>query len=392
MTSRRRGDDTSVSVRSGPGDPGGSGPTTFVLAVRRLTERHPVPTVFLLAMTLWGVVFARVGSVLALGAESYVRGIPAFPRPRVTGDPLEDYRSWSVLPIAVARAAQVSSVEAFATLQLAILVLGTSFVLSLVARHAPRRAIVATLIVFTTATPAYALHFMGSYDQLLVVLLLAALFVRREWAAVAIGALIGLTHAEVGFVSIGMVVVLALVGVGRQRRLRWLTLLGIVVSRLALQVWFSRSGLHTDRWSFVNEYGVGALAGHLVDVWPVVLWSMFGVGWIIVLRAWKDGDRPLRVVLPGIVGLCIVLSAITLDHSRIAILTMLAPFLVVALHLFDASDPWFVPPRSTTDREPSRLVPAAPVCILTAISLASPLVVAWVGRIYVFGSPFRLGW
>ncbi|MET0458397.1 MAG: hypothetical protein ABW195_04070 [Ilumatobacteraceae bacterium] len=375
----------------GPGaeDPGGgAGPP----ALRRFVDRHPGWSVLLLTSTLWGLLFVRGGSVLALGAEPYLRNVSTFPRPFITGDPLEDYRSWSVLPIAAARLVQVSTMRGFALLQTAILVVGTAGVLGLEARRAPRRALVATLAVFMTAAPAYALQFVGSYDQLLVVLLLAAVLVRTDWAAVAIGVALGLTHAEVGFAALAMVLILGLAGVGDRSRPRCLSLLGLVVARVALQIWFSRSGLHSDRWTFIREYGVDSLAGNLLDVWPVVLWSMFGVGWVVVIRAFRDGDRRRRFALAGIAVLCLGLCAITLDQSRIAILTMFAPFLVVVLHLSTNSDRWFDPAPSGASADAPHLLPSVPLWLLTAASLLSPLVVAWVGRVYVFGSPFRLGW
>jgi hypothetical protein len=346
-------------------------------------ERFDIRTTAVLLLgTLvgWLLVFAKTGSAFDISIHDYVARANALPSLTILGDALADYRNWSLLPLVIARTLGVGSGDSFAALQCVILVVGTALVIAAASRRHAGLAVGAALALFATMVPSYALYFMGSYDQLLVVALVAVVLVERPGHAAAVGVVIGLTHAEVGVVSLAGLLVLALIGVGHSVRSRAWALGGVVAARLALTVVLAIGGQSSDRSTYISEYGLDRLLESFADVWPLIVLTAAAGGWVIVATAIAERrDVRFALVVAVILAVNVAVSAVTIDESRVVMLTTLPLILTLAA---------FPPHAAATRPWWARAAPG----VATAIGLATPLVFAWVGEAWRFGDPFHVGW
>jgi hypothetical protein len=338
--------------------------------------------VLLLLLTLlgWLAVFAKTGSGLDVSVHDYVARAAELPSILVVGDALADYRNWSLLPLVLARAVGAGSSTSFAAVQCAVLVAGSSIVIAAVARRRAGDASRAVLALFATAAPAYAMTFMGSYDQLLIVALLALALAETPALGLLIGAAIGLTHAESGAVSLLGLLLLSAIGVGPAVRTRVWTLIGLVGARIVLTVVLVAAGQPSDRFTYIREYGVSRLLGYFAATWPVIVLTMATGGWLIIAAAVLE-RRSVRfaICVAGILAVNLGVAAVTIDQSRVAMLTTLP--LVVTLAVA-------VPVTAGPRPRWARLAPG----LAAVIGLVTPLVVSWVGEVFRFGDPLQLHW
>lgn len=326
---------------------------------------------------LWLAAFGKVGFGLLFGAEDYVERVHRFPRLTVSGDVASDYKNWSILPLAVGRAFGADSVRSFAIVHAAVLVGGATAVFGGVARGHPEVASRALFGFFATMVPAWLLVSGGSYDQLLAVLLLAATLVDRRGTAPLVGVLLGLTHAEVATVAVLGLTVLSIAGIGPRPRVRLWTLAGIGAARVALTVWFGAAGQTGDRVSFVAEYGVSTPLGYLADTWPVVLWSAACGGWLFLVDAVRGADTRTRIAVIAALVLNCGSAAITVDQSRVIMLTTMPIVVVLAA---------FGPPGERLASAPGVHRNAV------AIGILAPVTISWVGGVAIAGAPLHVGW
>jgi hypothetical protein len=333
-----------------------------------------------LTLVGWFLVFAKTGSALDLSIADYVARSRSLPTVLIAGDATADYRNWSMLPLVLGRLAMARTQATFATVQFLAMVVGSTAIVAWTARRRPDVALLAVLALFATTVPAYAMYFMGSYDQLLLVVLLGVAVADSRRAAVVLGAVVGVTHAEVGVIALAGLLALSIVRVGPPVRIRAWALAGVVAGRLALTIWLAVAGQSSSRLTFVEEYGLDRLVGYFADTWPVVALTAAGGGWVIVVAALAE-RRSWRIaaVVIAVVAVNLAVAAITLDQSRVVMLTTLP--LVVTLAAF--------PPSRRRDR-PWWAV-GAPYAAAGA-GLAMPLIVSWVGRTWRFGESFHHGW
>ena len=335
----------------------------------------------------WLATFAKVGSGLAYGHLEYLEQSKAFPRLLITGDPLRDYTNYSILPIAIGRMLGAGTVRSFAVLQLVILAAGSTGVLTYVAHRRPRAAIGATAAMFSTFVPAYALFFMSTYDQLLVVLILAVVLADRVNVSAALGVALGLTHAEVGGLVLCGLIAVALVGVGPRVVVRVWALLGVVAAKVGLTIWLHAAGQRNDRFSFASAYGPSRLLDYFSATWPVIVWTAAGGGWLVILAViLRRRSRRFTIAVTGVLVANLGAAALTTDQSRVAMMTTMALVVALGAFGFDESNRSESPPMFQ-DRRVSLTWAIAAV-----IGLASPLVISWVGVIHHVGNPLRIGW
>lgn len=333
-------------------------------------------------MVLWFVVFAKVGSGLVFGIGELLRRVQVFPRLVISGEALSDYRNWAVLPLALGRLVGADTARSFAGLQAVLLVVGTVGVLATVARRRPEVACGAVVGLFATMVPSWLLYSMGSYDQLLVVLLLAMTLADARATSSVCGLLLGLTHAEAAVTGLIGLGALSHVGVGPPPKPRYWGLGGVLVSRVALTVWFRIAGQSGDRFTFVSEFGLGKLLGFFADTWPCILWSAAAGGWLIIAsRFTVFREKRVMQVIAAVLVFNLLVSAVTADQSRVVMIITLP--LVVALAAF--------PPDTPVPTTPARL-PALVNGAALMIGLLAPLTISWVGEIAIAGRPFDLRW
>jgi hypothetical protein len=332
-----------------------------------------------LVLLCWVLVFAKTGSGLDVSAADYVARSRRLPSLLVTGDPLVDYRNWSMLPLVLGRVFAAGTTAAFATVQFVVMVVGSAVLVGWVARRSPAVALAATLALFATTVPAYAMAFMGSYDQVLLVALVGMAISDQRLAAALFGIVVGLTHGELGVIAATGLVALAAVGVGPSTRVRAWGLGGVVAGRLGLTVWLTIAGQPSDRFTYIREQGLDRMLDHFTATWPVILLTAAGGGWLIIAAAlaeWRS--RRIALVVVVILAANLAVTAITIDQSRVVMLTTLP--LVVTLAVFvrpGRQRPWWAV--------------AAPYAA-AAVGLAMPLVISWVGDIWRFGDPFHRSW
>lgn len=335
----------------------------------------------LAALTLagWFLVLAKTGSRLDLSAADYVARAAELPSLLVTGDPLADYRNWSVLPLVLGRLLGAESTVAFAAVQFVVMLAGSATVVAWTAARRPRTALAALLALFATVVPAYAMTFMGSYDQLLLVALLGAAVADRRGPALLFGAMVGFTHAELGVVALAGLLALSLVGVGPSPRVRWWGLGAVVAARVVLTVWFAAAGQPSDRFAFVEAYGLDRMLDFFAATWPVIVLTAAGGGWLIVVASLAE-RRSARVtlVVVGVLVANLVVTAVTVDQSRVAMLATLPTVVTLAAY----------PPARRSRPAWTRVAPYA----AAVIGLVTPLWIAWVGRTWRFADPFHIAW
>jgi len=224
--------------------------------------------------------------------------------------------------------------------------------------------------------PSWLLVSGGSYDQLLAVLLLAATLVERPTPAVVIGVLLGLTHAEAATVAVLGLALVSSAQIGPRFSIRAWTLGGIGFARAMLTVWFRLAGQTGDRAGFVSDLGVTTPLGYLAGTWPVVAWSAASGGWLIIANFMSGSiERRARIVVVVALATNLAVTAITVDQSRVIMLTTMP--LVVALAAFGDTP-------SPKDRPPLRSA--------LLVGLLAPITISWVGDIAIAGAPFHVNW
>lgn len=323
-------------------------------------------------VALWVGLLLLKGSVFDLSIGDYVARSKLLPRV-ATGDPQGAYRNWSMLPLVLAKVTGASTPFRFALVQYLALVVGTAAVTWHLARTRNAAvAVAAMLAVFSTTTASYTVHFAGSYDQLLVVVLCGAVVCRRPLPGALAGIALGLTHAE-----IGAVVAAGLAGLAWGRGapgigVRLLTLAGVVVARLGLTVWFAAAGASGDRASFLDSYGLDQTLRHFGDTWPVILWTALAGGWLVVGQGVSRSPRRAALVVIGWIVAALLLTAATVDQTRVAGLLLLPLVLALAVD------------RPSVNR--TALGAAA------FVGLASPFVISLAGSTFTLGGPFEIHW
>lgn len=349
----------------------------------RSVTNSPGPTVAGTAVVAaWIAVFAKVGSGLDFGARDFIVRSQALPRQLVTGSPLEDYRNWSLLPLALQRLAGASSTRSAALVTAVTLLAGTLVVLVAVARRRGTEfGLSAVAALFSTSVPPWVMFFMGGYDQLLVVLLVLVSVARGRKTIVVTGALLSLTHAEVGALSLlGLAGLSWADGDREQLEVRLRGLGAVLACRVVLGLWFAILGQTSTRLSFIVDYGPSTLVGHFVDSWPMILVSTAGGGWLLIADTVVASPRGRHTMVTACyLAATMAIVAFTLDESRIAALLMLPVLIGLATST--------VRPSGSPSRRRVVLAAAA------GIGLALPLNVVWIGDVYWrLGHPFVIGW
>ena len=236
----------------------------------------------------------------------------------------------------------------------------------------------ATLALFATSVPAHVMFFMGSYDQLLVVLLLALALSCTAVRSTVIGVLLGLTHAEIGFVAAADLALLAAVGVGPRPRPRLFSLGGVLAGRFMVMVWLYAHGAGNDRFTFIERYGISRTLTYFMNTWWTVLWSILAGGWVILIAFMvRYGQWRAKAAVAAIVAVNIALILITVDQSRVAMLATVPTVIVLAVF-------------ARSEGRPTVSLPVAWAAF--AVGMVAPLVVSLAGTNFTFGRPFWLGW
>lgn len=225
---------------------------------------------------------------------------------------------------------------------------------------------------------ALLLAFIGSYDPFTVILLAITMFAwtsgSRVWLLLA-GVGLGVAHAEQGFLAIGA---LALGAVwGRQSlpaRMRSLptpawALVGIVLGRGSLSLYLQAnevsSGFGRADWLLQADVVRSAVLGSF-NLLPVAIMGAFAGLWVLVIQTLVNpGRRTICHQWAVPLAVLFLWSIITLDHTRVFILTSL-PVVMVLMAVYLSV------PRSPDNRSIRLLVEAAAWIVVPVRILTSP--------------------
>jgi hypothetical protein len=184
---------------------------------------------------------------------------------------------------------------------------------------AARTALVLFMVLPVSATP----YFWVSMDSVTLFFMVCALAIRRFWPLIfLIGFALGMEHFEQSFCA------LAILGVALilNRYCKWevpysitwclVSLAGVVAGKLLLVELFRHwhVEVNSGRLFWFKEHFKVMLAAFLYH-FEYVIYSVFGVGWLFVLKAAEQGKKSLPLFI-GILG-TLMLLPVTADETRV---------------------------------------------------------------------------
>lgn len=205
----------------------------------------------------------------------------------------------------------------------------------------------AMLAVGLAAPVTLGASMLGHYDIVTIGGLAVAVLARGTLLS-AIGCLVAASgNPEQSLIAL---LALALVGVANRHsatRNRGLVGAGLAGVVLALQaIWFRLAGNQATRASALDPASVGQGIRLFAGAWPLVLFSAFGAGWIMVAAALVEVPRRRRwIALAGAVGLPLLVTVATLDMTRVFVVTASAAGLALVRWAFVTRWATAAPPR-----------------------------------------------
>lgn len=251
-------------------------------------------------------------------------------------DPFAHYLFWSWLAPWLAWLVGATGETSFFLFNLAFLVAFNIGVVWLLWRDLPPRSARLALLAFAALPVSTTVWFWLSTDALTLCLLLAAVAWRRHWLLMPIiGVLLGLQHFEQGFIAAMLLLAVAVLNNGWRNVLRRhdgaeayvfpvrsaLGLaVGTVIGKFVLIALFAHYDIvvNSGRSLWLAQYW-RILVWQYVTTLPFALWSVFGVGWLLVVRfldreRWSHAIAFAIVVFPAL----LLLLPIVGDVTRVA--------------------------------------------------------------------------
>lgn len=230
--------------------------------------------------------------------------------------------------------------------------------------------LVRVLLAVVVATPATAaaMTWLGYADTLSLPLMLIAFAFRTPLVSAVCGVLLGLNHAELGFVAVGAAAVAAWkLNEKTLLKLCLILLAAIVAGRLVLvaHLAYHDMQLSLSRFSYFGDRGWKVFAVTLLYNPDVLAFSLLGPLWLLVPLLWLPQLAGLRGALLTAVAVLALPTLASLDRTRIFAVG-LWPSLLLAVLV--ARDAWIC--RRDL------------VVGLAAVSLLVPTFFVWAGRVY----------
>ncbi len=338
---------------------------------RKFTHAAPAVAVF----AGWLACFAKVGAGRVVGLSGALEQINKLPHALHYTDSSLNYPDYSVLPAVVSRILGATTAYSNTALQTILMVILSIVIVALVSVRSPNIAWLAVAGFFATSLPMYALHFAGGYDNLLIVMLFAAVFASQPALAIAIGVLLGATHAEIGVLTGLQLLGLSWVGFGAPIKARLQLIGGVVIGRVLLMVWLFIDDAHGTRLDFAFKFGFGKLLHGAGRSWLLILWTAASGGWLIIATVLiRQRSKRLAGVVIGGLFANVVVVALSIDESRIA--SMSTMVILVALACYGGKDRFH-----------------AIICaIAVAVTFSVPYAAIYLGIVLQPSTPFVLGW
>lgn len=185
-----------------------------------------------------------------------------------------------------------------------------------------------TVLVCTLPASFTTLFWVGMDSMTLLLLVLVVAVHRRLLASVALGVLCGLQHAEQSLVAIALLGFALWLYERRQVRNAAAALGGVLTGKVVLMLLVGHvSGDKVQtRWDWFVAHHANVLH-EFVSAWPMVVWSVFGAGWLVLLGARLGRREWLLVAVAFAAGLAMTITSG--DPTRVASITTLPAMLVL---------------------------------------------------------------
>ena len=261
-------------------------------------------------------------------ATTIVPALPSLP----TVDPLAQYSLSSPIGSMVVAALHVRGVGGFEVVHVVAFLALAAVVGVLVVRRWGWTAAGLVGAAFVGSQTAVVLTgWIGSYDVFTVGLTSVLVTVRNRWVAALVGVLLAFAGFEQAAFVLVALAALSLVRVGADRwRLAWAAI-GLVVGRVALEVWLRANHITHGRAWFLREIGLGHVLRQFVHGFPWLLVTGLGATVVAVVVAIVHlPSARARIVAIGVLVAALVPTALALDQTRVfAVLTW--PIVLVLL-------------------------------------------------------------
>jgi hypothetical protein len=207
------------------------------------------------------------------------------------------------------------------------------------------------LILFTVLPVSATAYFWISMDGVTLFLMACALALRKYWPlSLLVGIALGMQHFEQGFCALGVLIVALLLGKyfksSTEYSVRWAvaSLAGVVIGKGLLMALFIHWHIELNSgrlyWLLANRR---LLLGEFVYHFQYIIYSVFGVGWIFVLKTTELGRKAIPLFI-GIAG-ALLLLPISADQTRVVAIVsfmLVAVFCLLNLSFLTRLDKQFV--------------------------------------------------
>lgn len=250
---------------------------------------------------------------------------------------------------------------------LAVAALALPFCLGAVRRDARLRLVVVLLTV-GSAIPNIALAWVGGYDAVQIGAAAVAALTRNRMALVAAWFFMAFNNWPLAIVALVVYAFVAWRQEGRSSVARLVpATIGLVAGLAAILVtvrdW---GGSPSAFYLFFDFYGPRRYFDHALDYFPLIVFSVLGVGWFIFAAGPARRVPAARALLMAAVPVALLMPFVVLDETRIVASAMWAPVLLAA--------------ALTVERLPTEDVDAL-IRRMAPIALAVIVVIAWDGQL-----------
>jgi hypothetical protein len=248
--------------------------------------------------------------------------------------PEAHYIYWSWLAPFLAWCIGATKSWSFFAFHFAFSVAFSAFFIALILSRFPDREARTALVLFTVLPVSATPYFWVSMDSVTLFLMVCALAVRKLWPLIfLIGIALGMQHFEQSFCAVAALTAALVLGnyfkSSIEYSMKWALFLmgGIVCGKLLLFALFMHWHVEVNSgrlfWLVEN---FRELVGEFYYHFQYAIYSVFGVGWLFVLKCAEQG----RKSLPLFVAICCVLLLlpISADQTRV---TAIVSFLSISV-------------------------------------------------------------
>lgn len=257
----------------------------------------------------------------------------------------------------------------FAALHLGFVVVAVSIMAFAVGRRFGRDASrLAVACLFASPLANLLLTWLGQPDPIVFGAVALVAVVVSTPALVATAAFAVVAHEEVALVSVlGVGVVRAAVG-DLNRRQAIAIACGAAIGAVALAAFKAHYGIDASRVGYAEDVGLMRFASNAARTWQTIGVASLGATWIAVFLLGRELRATQKRVFAGVLVFMFLISLVTLDTTRIMVLTAMPAVIVLVCY------------SATTLAKPSldRIL-----AIVVVAGLLYPHVIVYNGGMYV---------